>query len=77
MKKQRIQFYIDRHENRLSDKESARGLRGHLSSLIRNIRTFCCNHTSSKRKLIIPGENALSWSSLADMFALVDYSIIW
>lgn len=76
LKKNR-KFYIGRLVNRLNDKESARELRGHPSSLIHNIRTSCYNHTSSKRKPIVPGENALSWSSLADMFASVDYSIVW
>jgi len=77
MNKQGMKTYIGQHGSHLNDKESAREPQGHLSSLTRNTRTSCCNRTSSKRRLIAPGENALSWSNLADMFASMDYSAIW
>lgn len=72
-KKKEIKTYIGQHANRLSDKESAREPQGRRSSLARNTRTSYCNHTSSRRRLAALDENALFWSSLADMFALMDY----
>lgn len=76
-KHQKIKTYIGQHASRLSDKESARELRGHPSSLARNTRTSCCNRTSSRRRLTVLDENALSWSNSADTFASMDCSIIW
>jgi len=77
MNKQGMKTYIGQHANHLSDKEWAREPQGHPNSLTRNTRTSCYNRTSSKRRLVVLDENALSWSNSADMFASMDYLVIW
>lgn len=72
-----IKIYIDQRVSRSSDKESARELRARLNFLARNTRISCCNHTSSRKRPIIPDESVLSWLNSADMFASTDYLIAW
>lgn len=69
-----IEIYIDQRVNHSNDKVSERELQEHLNSSTHNTRIFCCNRTSSRKKLAILDESALSWSNSVDTSASMDYS---